>query len=198
MYSGGCVSVCVCSGTGKAMHGDPMYAHTLTHTHVCSPRTSALATVAYSIGLKGCTLPIPTSCPSEITHVLKRCWNLRPRDRPGFAGEAFEAETEAETETETDRDRYCLSVCLSVSLTLTLLTDPPPFIFSQPILVPWCYQSCWTSCDTCRPLISPAQTLRTSLTSSLRGGRSAARNSRNCREQRRCTHARMVPFLPMS
>ena len=129
MYSGGCVSVCVCSGTGKAMHGDPMYAHTLTHTHVCSPRTSALATVAYSIGLKGCTLPIPTSCPSEITHVLKRCWNLRPRDRPGFAGEAFEAETEAETETETDRDRYCLSVCLSVSLTLTLLTDPPPSFF---------------------------------------------------------------------
>eukprot|EP00045_Choanoeca_perplexa_P014125 m.164360 g.164360 ORF g.164360 m.164360 type:complete len:895 (+) comp16576_c0_seq2:120-2804(+) len=40
--------------------------------------------VAYSVGLNGCTLPVASSCPSDIAQLMQTCWSLDPKDRPDF------------------------------------------------------------------------------------------------------------------
>eukprot|EP00049_Salpingoeca_infusionum_P005434 m.91908 g.91908 ORF g.91908 m.91908 type:complete len:711 (+) comp12967_c0_seq3:246-2378(+) len=40
--------------------------------------------VAYSVGLKGSTLPIPTDCPYIYAQLLRDCWEVDPHSRPGF------------------------------------------------------------------------------------------------------------------
>eukprot|EP00730_Choanoeca_flexa_P006267 TRINITY_DN12121_c0_g1_i2.p1 TRINITY_DN12121_c0_g1~~TRINITY_DN12121_c0_g1_i2.p1 ORF type:complete len:959 (+),score=214.42 TRINITY_DN12121_c0_g1_i2:1107-3983(+) len=40
--------------------------------------------VAYSIGLNGCTLPVADSCPPDIAQLMRSCWQLDPKLRPDF------------------------------------------------------------------------------------------------------------------
>jgi hypothetical protein len=40
-------------------------------------------TVAYSVAIKGCTLPIPTDCPALFTRLMQSCWQ-QVDTRPTF------------------------------------------------------------------------------------------------------------------
>uniref|UniRef100_A0A6P6Y7T0 Mitogen-activated protein kinase kinase kinase 21-like n=1 Tax=Dermatophagoides pteronyssinus TaxID=6956 RepID=A0A6P6Y7T0_DERPT len=42
------------------------------------------AAVAYGIGNRQLTLPIPKNCPEELKHILQECWQQEPSLRPSF------------------------------------------------------------------------------------------------------------------
>ena len=45
-----------------------------------------MMTVAYSVAVKGCTLPIPSQCPRQFDKLMKLCWDAASANRPGFQG----------------------------------------------------------------------------------------------------------------
>ncbi|KRY48229.1 Mitogen-activated protein kinase kinase kinase 9 [Trichinella britovi] len=40
--------------------------------------------VAYGVAVNKLTLPIPSSCPEELSRMMEDCWNVEPRRRPTF------------------------------------------------------------------------------------------------------------------
>lgn len=50
-----------------------------------------MMTVAYSVALKGSTLPVPSECPEPFGHIMQECWQQSPRDRLVFAGIQYAA-----------------------------------------------------------------------------------------------------------